>query len=180
MTIKKEITLVVNSKKAQKGLDDLSGGLKGVGKESKGVSKGFKGIGIAMKAMGWGILVGILAAVFEAFKRNQKVSDLVARGFDALQQVVNVVIDVFEFALKAVDKLTFGLFNLAGASDTASASLQQQRNEVRLLQAQEQLITLQFQKSAEIQRQIRDDESKSMQERKEANTELGRLLTERS
>ena len=131
-----------------------------------------------MKAMGWGILVGILAAVFEAFKRNQKVSDLVARGFDALQQVVNVVIDVFEFALKAVDKLTFGLFNLAGASDTASASLQQQRNEVRLLQAQEQLITLQFQKSAEIQRQIRDDESKSMQERKDANTELGRLLTE--
>jgi hypothetical protein len=178
MTIKKEITLVVNSKKAQKGLDDLSGGLKGVGKESKGVSKGFKGIGIAMKAMGWGVLVGLLAAVFEAFKRNQKVQDLVARGFDTLQKVVNVVIDVFEFALKAVDKLTFGLFNLAGASDTASASLQQQRNEVRLLQAQEQLITLQYQKSAEIQRQIRDDESKSMTERKAANEELGRLLTE--
>ena len=175
---KKVIELEVQSTKAVQGLDKTSKAMKGVGTSSTLVSKGFKGIAVAMKAMGWGILIGLLAAVFEAFKRNQAVTDLVARGMDTLQKVVNVVVKVFQGALIVADALTFGLFKLAGASDKASASLQRQRNEVRLLQAQEQLITLQFQKSAEVQRQIRDDESKSIEERKAANQELGRILDE--
>tara|TARA_R100000664_G_scaffold31366_1_gene44908 strand:- start:72 stop:2063 length:1992 start_codon:yes stop_codon:yes gene_type:complete len=175
---KKVIELEVQSTKAVQGLDKTSKAMKGVGTSSTLVSKGFKGIAVAMKAMGWGILIGLLAAVFEAFKRNQAVTDLVARGMDTLQKVVNVVVKVFQGALIVADALTFGLFRLSGASDKASASLQRQRNEVRLLQAQEQLITLQFQKSAEVQRQIRDDESKSIEERKNANQELGRILDE--
>jgi len=178
MAIKKTIVLEVDSKKAQEGLDGVSKGMEGVGKSGGIVGKSFKAISVSMKAMGWGILIGLLAAVFEAFKRNQKMQDLVARGMDALQKVVNVVVNVFEFALKVVDKLTFGFLNLAGASNTASASLQQQRNEVRLLEAQEQLITLQYQKRAEELRQIRDDESKTLNQRTEANKQLGDLLTE--
>ena len=175
---KKIIELEVQSTKAVKGLKETSKAMEGVGKSSTAVSKGFKGVAVSMKAMGWGILVGLLAMVFEAFKRNQAVSDLVARGMDALQKVVNVVVKVFQGALIVADALTFGLLNLSGASDQASRSLQNQRNEVRLLQAQEQLIQLEFQKSAEVQRQIRDDESKSIEERKSANQELGKILDE--
>jgi hypothetical protein len=176
MAIKKTIELEVKSSGAVTGLNKTSDALGKVGKSSKGVATGFKGIGIAMKAMGLGILIGLLSAVFEAFKKNQKAQDLMARGFDLLQRVVGVVVDVFMAALSVVDALTFGMFNLADASDTASASLQRQRNEVRLLQAQEQLITLEFQQQAETQRQIRDDESKTIEERKQANIELGNIL----
>ena len=175
---KKIIELEVQSGKAVKGLNQTSTAMQGVGTASKGVSVGFKGIATAMKAMGIGLLISLLAALFEAFKRNQEISDLVARGMDLLQKVVNVVVKVFMGALKVVDALTLGLFNLAGASDTASASLQRQRNEARLLQAEEQLVQLQFQKRAEVQRQIRDDESKSIEERKTANIELGKILEE--
>tara|TARA_R110002020_G_scaffold147774_1_gene323319 strand:+ start:6929 stop:9085 length:2157 start_codon:yes stop_codon:yes gene_type:complete len=176
MAIKKTIELEVKSSGAVTGLNKTSDALGKVGKSSKGVATGFKGIGTAMKAMGLGILIGLLSAVFEAFKKNQKAQDLMARGFDLLQRVVGVVVDVFMAALSVVDALTFGMFNLADASDTASASLQRQRNEVRLLQAQEQLITLEFQQQAETQRQIRDDESKTIEERKQANIELGNIL----
>ena len=176
MAIKKTIELEVKSSGAVTGLNKTSDALGKVGKSSKGVATGFKGIGVAMKAMGLGILIGLLSAVFEAFKKNQKAQDLMARGFDLLQRVVGVVVDVFMAALSVVDALTFGMFNLADASDTASASLQRQRNEVRLLQAQEQLITLEFQQQAETQRQIRDDESKTIEERKQANIELGNIL----
>ena len=175
---KKVIELEVQSTKAVQGLDKTSKAMKGVGTSSTLVSKGFKGIAVAMKAMGWGILIGLLAAVFEAFKRNQAVTDLVARGMDTLQKVVNVVVKVFQGALIVADALTFGLFRLSGASDKASASLQRQRNEVRLLQAQEQLITLEFQKAAEVQRQIRDDESRTLEERQKANEKLGEILNE--
>ena len=178
MAIKKVIELVVKSAGAVTGLKKTSDALGGVGKGSKVVATGFKGIGVAMKAMGLGILIGLLSAVFEAFKKNQKAQDLMARGFDLLQKVVNVVVNVFEGALKIVDALTLGMFNLADASDSASASLQRQRNEVRLLQAQEQLITLEFQQQAETQRQIRDDESRTMEERMAANQKLSEILTE--
>ena len=178
MAIKKVIELVVKSAGAVTGLKKTSDALGGVGKGSKAVATGFKGIGVAMKAMGLGILIGLLSAVFEAFKKNQKAQDLMARGFDLIQRVVGVVINVFTGALRVVDALTFGMFNLADASDTASASLQRQRNEVRLLQAQEQLITLEFQQQAETQRQIRDDESKTLEERQAANEKLGQILTE--
>lgn len=175
---KKIIELEVQSSKAVKGLNQTSTAMQGVGTASKGVATGFKGIAASMKAMGIGLLIGLLAALFEAFKRNQEISDLVARGMDLLQKVVNVVVKVFMGALKVVDALTLGLFNLAGASDTASASLQRQRNEARLLQAEEQLVQLQFQKRAEVQRQIRDDESRSVEERQAANIELGKILEE--
>ena len=47
-----------------------------------------------------------------------------------------------------------------------------------MIQAQEKLITLEFQQQAETQRQIRDDESKTLEERQAANEKLGQILTE--
>ena len=52
------------------------------------------------------------------------------------------------------------------------------RNEVKLAEATQRGLQLQYQKEAEVQRQIRDDVSLTMEERIEANAELGRILDE--
>jgi cytochrome c556 len=50
------------------------------------------------------------------------------------------------------------------------------RNEVKLAEAEQRGLQLTYQKDAEIQRQIRDDVSRTIEERIEANEELGRVL----
>ena len=52
------------------------------------------------------------------------------------------------------------------------------RNEVKLAEANQRALQLTYQKDAELQRQIRDDISLTMEERIAANTELGRILDE--
>jgi hypothetical protein len=66
-----------------------------------------------------------------------------------------------------------------GALDTAN-KLVELRNEVKLAEAQQQLLMLQYQREAEIQRQIRDDVSKTIEERQEANRRLGEILDEQA
>jgi len=178
MAVTKKIILEVDSKDAQKGLDKTSDALKKVGKSGGLVGKSFKTIGVAMKAMGWGLLIGLLAGIFEAFKKNQKMTDLVARGMDTLQKVVGFLVDGFVEALKLIDLLSFGMLNLSGEADGASSSLQSQRNELELIEAEQQKITLQYQTQAEKLRQVRDDESLTMEERMNANNQLGGLLEE--
>jgi len=59
-----------------------------------------------------------------------------------------------------------------------SSSLVALRNEVQLLEAGQQALMLTYQNQAELQRQIRDDESATIEERIAANDELGRILEE--
>jgi len=65
------------------------------------------------------------------------------------------------------------------AFDTASR-IQELTNEVKLAEAQQQLLLFQYQREAEIQRQIRDDVSKTIGERQEANIRLGGILDEQA
>ncbi len=65
------------------------------------------------------------------------------------------------------------------AFDTAS-KIQELTNEVKLAEAQQQLLLFQYQREAEIQRQIRDDVSKTIGERQEANIRLGGILDEQA
>jgi hypothetical protein len=65
------------------------------------------------------------------------------------------------------------------ALDTAT-KIESLRKEVKLAEAQQGLLMLQYQREAEIQRQIRDDVSKTLEERKAANKELGRILDEQA
>ena len=62
---------------------------------------------------------------------------------------------------------------------TASA-LVQLRNDVKLAEADQRSLQLTFQKDAEIQRQVRDDISKTIDERIEANDKLGKVLEEQA
>jgi hypothetical protein len=65
------------------------------------------------------------------------------------------------------------------AFDTAS-KIQELTNEVKLAEAQQGLLMLQYQREAELQRQIRDDVSKTISERQNANQKLGGILNEQS
>ena len=77
---------------------------------------------------------------------------------------------------------TEGLITLFTDSENniikVSAALVQLTNEVKLAEAEQRRLQLTNQKDAEIQRQIRDDVSKTIDARIEANTELGRILKE--
>jgi hypothetical protein len=65
------------------------------------------------------------------------------------------------------------------ALDTAT-KIETLRKEVKLAEAQQGLLMLEYQREAEIQRQIRDDVSLTLEERKAANKELGRILDEQT
>jgi hypothetical protein len=65
------------------------------------------------------------------------------------------------------------------AFDTAS-KIQELTNEVKLAEAQQQLLLFQYQREAELQRQIRDDVSKTIGERQNANIRLGGILDEQA
>jgi len=65
------------------------------------------------------------------------------------------------------------------ALDTAT-KIETLRTEVELAEAQQGLLMLQYQREAEIQRQIRDDVSLTIEERQAANKALGDILNEQS
>ena len=92
-----------------------------------------------------------------------------ATGLDEVQQTQAV--EFFKDTAKAVVEVT------TEAIKTADA-LVEQRKAVELLEAGQQKLMLQFQNQAELQRQIRDDESLTFAERIKANEELGRILDE--
>lgn len=93
----------------------------------------------------------------------------VGTGLDAEQQEAFVK-GVKDFAIE-VKEATVSAVEQADA-------LVRLRNEVTLLNAEQRGLQLTFQKEAEIQRQIRDDISLTIEARQEANDRLGEILEE--
>lgn len=189
----------VETKKAKKDIDDVGDGLKSVGTSGKIaqgglnlMSKGFKAVGMAMKAAGIGLVIGLLSQLTGVFQSNQKVADTFGRIMLKLKPVFDAVGDVIAFTAGVLEEL-IDLFTgaihwigkLIGVTDGASSSttaladeIIHLRNEQKLMNAELALTQLQYQREAELQRQIRDDTSKTMEERIAANEELGKILEE--
>ena len=189
----------VETKKAKKDIDDVGDGLKNVGisgKIAQGglnlMSKGFKAVGMAMKAAGIGLVIGLLSQLTGVFQSNQKVADTFGRIMLKIKHVFAAVGDVIAFVAGVLEDL-IDLFSgaigfigkLIGVTDGASSStaaladeIVHLRNEQKLMNAELALTQLQYQREAELQRQIRDDTSKTMEERIAANEELGKILEE--
>ena len=194
-----ELLFRVKSKEAKKDIKEVGDGLGNVGKKGKiaqgGLNlmgKGFKGIGVAMKAAGIGLFIGLLSQLTGMFSQNQKTADTFQRiliklrpVFDAIGKVIEFVasvletlIDLFTGAIGWIGDL-IGVTNSAtSASDNFAESLVNQRKKVQLLESELALLQLQYQREAELMRQIRDDEARSMDERIQANFELGKILEE--
>ena len=194
-----KILLEVASKGAQRSLGNVSKGLKKVGTSSKVasrgmglVSTGFKKIGLALKAAGIGLFITILSQMTGLWTSNQKASDTFSRimiklkpVFKAVGDVIAMVASVLEGLIDMFTSAIGWIGKLIGVTDGASSSasdfadaLVDQRNKVKLLESELALLQLQYQREAELMRQIRDDEMLSIDDRIKANYELGKVLEE--
>ena len=187
-----ELLFRVKADGAKKDIKQVGDGLKKVGTGGKVAQKGLnfmgnglKKVGLAIKAAGIGLLIGVLSQLTGLFSQNQKTSDTFARImlklkpiFDALGKAIEFVAGLLEGMIDIVSSVVGALFGFSGAANDAANSLVEQRNKVKLLTAELAMLQLEYQREAEIMRQIRDDESKSIDERIQANFELGKVLAE--
>ena len=116
-----QVQLDIETKKAQKGVDNLTGeivnlnkevaqgnketakGLKDVEKSSKDTAGGVKKIGGALKALGIGLIIAGFSKFVEVLNENQKVADFFSITFEALSLAFN---DFFNFILSNTDGIT--------------------------------------------------------------------------
>lgn len=189
----------VKADKAKKDIDDVGKGLKKVGtggKVAQGglmlMGKGFKFVGASMKAAGIGLIVALMASLTQVFTQNQQVMDGMQKVmiklqpiFKALGDVIAVVVRHIESLIDAVMSAASWIGDLIGveigagaAANSFATDLVNLRNEVKLMNAELALTQLQYQKEAEIQRQLRDDTSLTIDERIRANERLGEVLKE--
>ena len=191
-------------KKLQGGASNLTSkmqrGFGAVGKGAKGATKGIKGLAGGFKTLAAAtgfvfILTEIFATLKELLMGNQKVANALGKAFSTVEIVFNNVFgavgnlidelrNLSSFSLKDVWE-AFTNFGSAvasagdGALETAD-KLVKLRNEVQLAEAQQGLLMLEYQREAEIQRQIRDDVSLTIEARQEANRKLGDILDEQA
>ena len=116
-----QVQLDIETKKAQKGVDNLSDeivnlnkevvkgnketakGLEGVEKASDKTSGGVKKIGGALKALGIGLIIAGFSKFVEVLNENQKVADFFSITFETLSLAFN---DFFNFILSNTDGIT--------------------------------------------------------------------------
>jgi hypothetical protein len=177
---KKKIDIELNVKtgKAAQDLKNVDKGLKGIGGAGQVAGKGFKVMGTAMKAAGIGIIVTLFAKLVEQLQKNQKFMDAMNKIFLALEPILIAVAEVIAVLVEGMADLLGATISAISGTKDMTASLVKQRNEVKLLEAELGLLQLQYQQEAELMRQIRDDESLSIQQRIDANYELGKVLEE--
>tara|TARA_R110000772_G_scaffold152778_1_gene263642 strand:- start:389 stop:2182 length:1794 start_codon:yes stop_codon:yes gene_type:complete len=106
-------------------------------------------------------------------------------ALDSVKQAGIEFVDVLTGVDDSVEKITDGVTNLIEkGSEYLSQTIEQAAantqlaNSAEIAAASQARLVEQFDRQAEKQRQIRDDESKSIESRKVANDELGRILEE--
>jgi len=120
MAEKVTVGLEVDSKKAEKNVDNLTDGIKDLTKSvdqgnkqikeglddiketSKSTGEGVRGIGNAIKAAGVGVFLIALESMKELFMQNQVIADSVSSAFEGLALVFN---DVFGFITGGLDSV---------------------------------------------------------------------------
>tara|TARA_R100000654_G_scaffold1062_6_gene4038 strand:+ start:603 stop:2183 length:1581 start_codon:yes stop_codon:yes gene_type:complete len=194
--------VAAETKKTTQGTKDIGTAAEGSSKGFSVLDTAVKGVGLSLKAMGIGLIVSAFVALQQALSKNQVVMDAVNVVLETIsitfQNIVNTVVEqgqkVFNFfskVSKVVKKFTSqDLDGLTSAyednNEQTESAIQKNRrlakeivklrNEVKLAEAEQRKLQLTYQKDAELQRQIRDNVSLTVEERIEANKELGRIL----
>ena len=119
-------------------------------------------------------LMQVFGLVGKAFKKLVK-GDF-SGAFDTIKQAGLESVDVFTGVDKSVEKVTKAVSNYAKETFEAAKSQVDLNKQSQLAEAQNAKLLLQFSREAELQRQIRDDTSKSIEVRIAANQELGNVL----
>ena len=118
-----QVELEVETKQAEKNVDDLTGaiknltkaveqgneqtaaGLKSIEKTSKSTGEGVKGIGKSIKTAGLGLFIIALDTIKELFLQNQIVADAVSGAFEGLALVFNDVFGLLIGGKESVKKI---------------------------------------------------------------------------
>ena len=118
-----QVELEVETKKAEKNVDNLTdgikdltkvveqgneqtaAGLKSIEETSKSTGEGVKGIGNAIKAAGVGLFLIALESMKELFMQNQVIADGVSSAFEGLALVFNDVFGLLTGGLESVQKI---------------------------------------------------------------------------
>lgn len=163
-----------------------------------------KAVAASLKAAGIGLVISLFVKLGEALSKNQVFMDkfnIVTETIGiTFQKLVNTLVDatvkvgnffskvggvIKKFIGQDLDGIENGLEGADGATKKVGKSTRELaeelvnlRNEVKLAEAQQRLLQLTFQKDAEIQRQIRDDVSLTIEERIKANNKLSDILDE--
>ncbi len=161
-----------------------------------------KGVGVALKGLGIGLLISAFLSLQRALSQNQEVMDSVNVVLETIsitvQNIIGTIVDngkkVVDFFQKVGSGITkFFKQDLDGLNSSYEENNEQtetalQRNrrlakeivnlrkEVKLAEAQQRQLQLTYQKEAELQRQVRDDVSLTIDERIKANAKLGEIL----
>jgi hypothetical protein len=126
-----------------------------------------KGIGVVAEGVGIQIK-GALTLDFDEVKRG------LHQTAQALAQVATGM------DIETQNKFIDGIKNVGSAAIDTASKIQSLTKDVKLAEAQQRLLMLQYQREAEIQRQIRDDVSLTIAQRQEANVKLGLILDKQS
>ena len=113
--------------------------------------------------------------ILETGERIKNSGKQIADNFvEAVGEVGSLAVGVAEAVTETIDKI-----DIKQAKSDAKRLVQSQKN-FELLALQQQRLVEKYDLQAEKQRQIRDDESKSIADRIKANEELGRILLEQN
>lgn len=104
--------------------------------------------------------------------------DEVERGLKQTAQGVAQVVSGYD--IEQQNAFIDGIANAGKEALETATKIETLRKEVKLAEAQQGLLMLEYQREAEIQRQIRDDVSKTIEERQAANKRLGEILDEQT
>lgn len=152
---------------AQKSFDKAEKAVEGVEKQVKETGKSVTDLIKNITALG--VVTKLTDAASEAFTQNQKVVDVLNTGLFAAQLLVSNLIDYFTGGKKSLREAFSGVLDQA-------KELVKLQNEAKLAEVQRIKLQFQYQTLAEGQRQIRDDERKSLSEREAANEKLNAIL----
>jgi len=154
---------------AEKSFDKAEKSAEGVEKQVKETGKSVTDLIKNITALG--VVTRVSDAASEAFTGNQKIVDALNTGIFTVQIAVSNLIDYFTGGKGSLRDAFRGVTEQA-------KELVRLQNESRLADVQRMASQLESQKLAEIERQKRDDELKSIDERIKANQEVDRILSE--
>jgi len=161
-----------------------------------------KAFGTALKGIGIGLVISAFVKLGEALNKNQVFADQVGIALEtvgiAFQGIINTVVEkgqkVVDFFGNVGSKITkFFKKDIDGLNSSYEENNEQTENafqrtrrlakeivelrkQVRLQEAEQRKLQLTYQKEAELQRQIRDNTSLTIEERIEANNKLANIL----
>ena len=125
---------------------------------------------------GVGLLGTAITKLFE--KEFKEAAKLALAGAKKIRDGVLIIPAAMDDLKDSTEGATTAIKNQVKDAKALADQIVELRKEVELAEAQQRFLQMTYQRDAELQRQVRDDVSKTIDERIEANNKLGEILQE--